>query len=36
MNAVIVLLLLAVPLSVDEVGKRNFFAGMGSASRSWW
>ncbi len=27
-NIVIVLLLLAVPLSVDEVGKRNFFAGM--------
>jgi hypothetical protein len=29
MNVVIVLLLLAVPLSVDEVGKRNFYAGMG-------
>ncbi|MDG6926105.1 MAG: hypothetical protein JRN09_06085 [Nitrososphaerota archaeon] len=28
-NIAIVLLLLAVPLSVDEVGKRNFFAGMG-------
>jgi hypothetical protein len=30
MNAVVVLLLLAVPISVDEVGKRNFFAGMGA------
>jgi cytochrome bd-type quinol oxidase subunit 2 len=28
-NALMVLLLLAVPLTVDEVGKRSFFAGMG-------
>ena len=27
-NVVVVVLLLAVPLSVDELGKRNFFAGM--------
>jgi hypothetical protein len=30
-NVVIVLLLLAVPLAVDEIGKRDFFAGMGAA-----
>ena len=28
-NILMVLLLLAVPVSVDEVGKRSFFAGMG-------
>lgn len=28
-NAAIVVLLLALPLTIDEVGKRSFFAGMG-------
>ena len=29
-NVLIVVLLLGVPLSIDEIGKRNFFAGMGA------
>jgi hypothetical protein len=29
-NVVIILLLLGAPLAIDEVGKRNFFAGMGA------
>jgi uncharacterized membrane protein YhaH (DUF805 family) len=26
----IIVLLLAVPLSIDEIGKRNFYAGLGA------
>ena len=29
-RASFVVLLLAVPITIDEVGKRNFFAGMGA------